>query len=152
MSIEETLANLGFDEATCVKGRASVADLFKRSARYGIYVLHFSRDEYYAGKAIDVTRRYVQHRKVHTDIERISFKCVPESRLKEEEPHIISTLEASGFWLRSIQFTRFPVGASDLDTVIPPEEQDRWLADLDYQDLGGSRATNGDLRRKYTAR
>ena len=60
-----------------------------------------------------------------------------------------STLEAAGFLLRNIQYTSFPTVATDLDTIIPQEEQTRWLDNLAYGDLGGTRATSPDLSRKY---
>ena len=50
------LDRLGFTAARCVRGRESVADMFPSGKRRGIYVLHCSNDEYYAGKATDVTR------------------------------------------------------------------------------------------------
>ena len=57
-----------FDAPELVAGRASIADLFRPSKRCGLYILHFDNGEFYAGQAIDVTRGYVQHRKVHSDI------------------------------------------------------------------------------------
>jgi hypothetical protein len=63
-----------------VQGRASIADLFKPHRRCGIYVLRFSNEEFYAGQAVDVTRRYAQHRKTHGDIEQMAFKQVPRGR------------------------------------------------------------------------
>ena len=140
---------LGFAVPVHVQGRASIADLFKPGKRCGIYVLHCSGSEYYAGKAIDVTRRYTQHRANHSDIEWISFREVQKDAHRVEEPRVIDALEAAGFLLRNIQYTSFPTVATDLDTIIPQEEQTRWLDDPAHNDLSGSRATSPDLSRKY---
>src|SRR4028118_633327 len=87
------LAELGFTYSTNVEGCTSIADLFKPKKRCGIYVLHFADGAFYVGKALDVTRRYVQHRKTHTDIEKITFKRVPSPQLKAEECDVIWHLE-----------------------------------------------------------
>jgi hypothetical protein len=152
VKIEDALIDLGFAEAVPVQGRASIADLFRRGQRCGLYVLHCSAGEHYAGKAVDVTRRYIQHRKIHTDIEKIAFKSMAEERLAEEEPRVIQTLETLGFLLRNVQFTNFPLHSPDLDTVIPPEEQAQWLQDVRYRNMSGNRAVGPVQRRKYARR
>ena len=81
MTTKKTLSDLGFTEAFDVEGRASIADLFKPNQRCGIYILHTSNEEHYAGQAIDVTRRYVQHIKNHIDIVKLSFKRVLQKKL-----------------------------------------------------------------------
>ena len=96
------LEKLGFPASRYVRGRASVADMFRQGKRCGIYLLHCSNAEYYAGQATDVTRRYVQHRKTHADIERISFKRVRRDRLDIEERRVIWALEEAGIYLRNI--------------------------------------------------
>jgi len=116
---------LGFAVPVHVQGRASIVDLFKPGKRCGIYVLHCSGSEYCAGKAIDVTRRYTQHRANHSDIEWISFREVQKDAHRVEEPKVIGTLEAAGFLLRNIDYTSFPTVATDLDTVVSMDEQDR---------------------------
>jgi hypothetical protein len=92
MTTKKTLSDLGFTETFAIEGRASIADLFKPNKRCGIYVLHTSNGEHYAGQAIDVTRRYVQHLKTHNDIVKISFKRVPQKKLNQEEQKVIHTL------------------------------------------------------------
>ncbi len=146
------LASMGFSEPRYVVGRASIADLFKPKNRCGIYVLHFANGDFYVGQAVDVTRRYVQHRKIHTDIEKIAFKRVPRSRLNDEEHSAIWRLEQNGWPLRNIRFTSFPRGESDFDLIMSPEDQVRWLEDLSYVDLQGDRVVNPTLRSKYTTR
>jgi hypothetical protein len=145
--------DLGFTQTFRVAGRASIADLFKPSQRCGIYVLHCSNDEYYAGQALDVTRRYIQHLKNHDDICDISFMRVPQKRLDQEEIRVIHTLEEVGLKLRNIRDTSIPHGESDFDLIMPPEEQELWLNDLKFVgDKNAKRIIDEDLRRKYRRR
>jgi len=121
------LPELGFTDKKLVKGRASIADMYQPGQRCGIYILQFDNEEYYAGKAIDVTRRFVQHSKVHSDISTIIFKQVQSDRLDEEERTVIQTLERTGYNLRNIVFTSIPKGESDFDVLMPVEQQEQWL-------------------------
>src|SRR5215211_1036625 len=140
---------MGFSPWRQVHGRASIADFFKPRGRCGIYVLRFSNEEFYVGQAVDVTRRYAQHRKTHIDIEQIAFKQVPSGKLNEEERSLIWHLERQGWSLRNVTFASMPKGESDFDLVMPPEEQERWLDDLGYADEGGQRLIDPELRRRY---
>lgn len=142
--------NLGFHSAYHVAGRASVADLFRPGERCGLYILHFANGEFYAGQAVDVVRRYTQHRQVHQDIERISFQCVERSSLNDTERDLIWELERAGYRLRNIALTSIPQGESDFDLIMSPAEQQRWLADGSFVDDSGSRPDDPELRRKYT--
>lgn len=143
------LEAMGFSRGEYVQGRASIADLFKPGRRCGIYVLRFSNGEFYAGQAVDVTRRYAQHRKTHADIEQLTLKEVPKGKLDEEERSLIWGLEREGWPLRNVTFASIPKGESDFDLVMPPEEQERWLGDLGCADEGGERLVDPELRRRY---
>ena len=146
------LEEMGFSRWRFVQGHASIADVFKPSRRCGIYVLRFSNGEFYAGRSEDVTRRYVQHRKTHADIEQIAFKQIPKSKLVVEERELIERLEREGCALRNITIVIPPKGKSDFDLVMPPEEQKRWLNDLGYIDEGSERRVDPELRRRYQER
>lgn len=147
------LNNLGFKETFDVQGRASIADLFKPNKRCGIYVLHASNGEYYAGQAVDVTRRYVQHLKNHGDIVKISFKTVPIKKLDDVEQTVIHTMENKGMPLRNIAYTSIPHGESDFDLVMPVKEQEQWLKNLGISgDKYKQRIVDESLRRKYRGR
>ena len=138
--------HLGFSQIFNVQGRASIADLFKRDNRCGIYILHFSNGEYYAGQARDVTRRYIQHRKNHQDIKKLSFRRVNEKRLNKIEQDVIYNLEENGYLLRNITFTSIPHGESDFDLIMPTKEQDAWLKNLDsVGDKNAERIVDKDL-------
>ncbi len=125
MTTKKTLSDLGFKKTFDVEGRAPIADLFKPSQRCGIYILHTSNGEHYAGQAIDVTRRYVQHCKNHNDIVKISFKRVSQKKLNQEEQKVIHTLEHEGLLLRNIAYASIPYGESDFDLVMPIKEQEK---------------------------
>jgi hypothetical protein len=140
----------GFSQPQFVEGRSSIADLFPTNKRCGLYILHFSDGEIYAGQAVDVTRRYIQHRKVHNDIEKISFKRVLRKNINDEERSLIWTLELAGHRLRNITFTAIPKGESDFDFIMSAERQNQWLNDINFVDSDGDRVVNPDLRRKYS--
>jgi hypothetical protein len=114
-----------FSQPRHVQGRASIADLFPSGKRCGLYILHFANGEIYLGQALDVTLRYVQHRKVHADIERISFRRVAKVILNDEERGLIWSLEQSGHRLRNITLTSIPKGESDFGLIMSVEEQNR---------------------------
>ena len=146
---KRVLADLGFQDPHNVNDRTSVADLYKPGKRCGIYVLHFETGEHYAGQAVDVTRRYCQHRQTHGDIVGISFKPAPENNLDDEEKTVVWTLEEKGFKLRNIALTSIPKGESDFDQIMSEADQERWLHDFAFIDKSGPRLSAPDLRRKY---
>ena len=147
--ISEVITLLSFSPLRSIQGRSSIADIFSVDKRCGIYILRFLNGEFYAGQALDVTRRYVQHRKTHNDIAEISFKQVASDSLDVAEREVIWTLEREDFHLRNIMFASIPKGESDFDFVMTVEEQKKWLDDFRYQDFGGARAQDDTLRRKY---
>jgi hypothetical protein len=149
-TIEAYLNRLGFPQSVPTLGRTSIADLYSKDKRCGIYVLHCSSDEYYVGQAVDVVRRYAQHRHTHRDILRISFKRVSEAQLNFEEQETVHALESKSVFLRNVHLVRFPAGETDFDFVMSFEDQQRWLQDLDYIDLQGERIVDMELRRRYT--
>ena len=78
-SNEHLIARLGFPSLHNVSGRHSIAELIGKSKnRCGIYLLHFDSGTYYIGQAVDVVRRFGQHRKMHLDI--IGFSFLPASK------------------------------------------------------------------------
>ena len=79
--------------------------MFSAEERCGLYVFHFANGDTYIGQAIEVTRRYAQHRMVHDDIGRISFKRCTRAKLNEEERTLTWQLEAAGHRLRNVSFT-----------------------------------------------
>ena len=127
---EAVLAELGFPRLVAVAGRVSVADLHSsKKRRCGVYVLEHSDGMHYVGQAIDVVRRFTQHRKLSPDIERFSFFEVARGELDAEESRCIQGAEARGLRLRNRMLVKQIIGESDLDDVLSPEEQQTWLAE-----------------------
>lgn len=146
---ESTLRSLHFERTLLVEGRTSIADLFRPNKRCGIYVLRFTNGEAYAGQAVDITRRYVQHRKTHDDIKHLDFKVAPRTALNAEERTVIQALERNGVRLRNITFTSVPAGVADFDLVMSTDEQDRWLQGLSHAEAPGVRTNDVALRARY---
>lgn len=150
LDLGQVAAQLGFGKWYDVRGRVSVADIFRPHERCGIYLLSFANGEAYAGQAVDVTRRYAQHRKVHPDIEVMTFQTVIVDDLDNVERSTIRKLEGAGIRLRNVVFASIPYGPSDFDLIMRPEEQERWLTDVSYVDLAGPRTEDADTRRRFS--
>lgn len=135
-----------------IAGRTSIADLVKPRKRCGIYILHFQDGELYAGQAKDVTRRYAQHRENYRDISHLSFRSVPEKELDKVERAVVLELRGTQR-IRNVMLNVLPETNCDLDTVFPPNQQQRWLAENDYiPPISPERATQDELRRQYRHR
>ena len=80
-TIHDILANENFIGPIHVEGREAIANLFPLDKRCGIYVLHFANSMAYVGQSVDVTRRYIEHRRNHNDIVEMSFKQIKRSDL-----------------------------------------------------------------------
>lgn len=150
--IDAVLAAQGFAGAGPVAGEPSIAHI-GREQRCGLYCLHFTDGAFYVGKALDVVSRYRQHRQTWDDIARISFKRVPVENLARQEEALIKLLEREGFALRNIVFTtpgQSPFGMADFDSLMPAENQQRWLSDLTYIDRTGPRLVDETHRARYS--
>lgn len=150
--IDDLLNELGFAPAKYIKGRSSIADLFKPGERCGIYILHFGNNEFYAGKATDVSRRYIQHCATHKDIDKISFKSISRDELDEVERTVIWRLEQNRLPLRNVVFTSMPKGESDFDLIMSSDEQLDWINNLPITNFQGERLVDPELRRKFRIR
>lgn len=137
----------GFSKHLEVKGYPSIAHMFpNKRKRCGIYVLHFTNGECYVGQSVDVVKRYSQHRKRHTDIERLSFMLIPRDALTPKEIAVIRTLSDIGLPLRNINIVDFSYAHTDFETVMPLDEQLRWRDNPSYIDAAGDRPE--DLRQR----
>lgn len=150
--VETWLTHRGFKPPLDVGDRRSIADAFPATRRCGIYVLRFTTDEMYVGQAVNVCRRFAQHRATHTDITALRFLRTPRTRLNETERDVIHTLERRGVLLRNFTFASAPSGESDLDLILPPEAQEDFRGDGVSFDSLVERAVFPDLRRKYAPR
>lgn len=143
----------GFEKYLFVKKRRSIADSFSKTNRCGIYILHFTNDEYYVGLATDVVKRYDQHRKSYDDIEYLSFKEVTKKNLVATEIEIVYKLEGLNKALRNINIVSTVIGDTDLDLVVSKEDQDKWINyELPFESLTTERFEYPELRKKYTAK
>ncbi|MBQ1066091.1 MULTISPECIES: GIY-YIG nuclease family protein [unclassified Micromonospora] len=116
-------------DRVAVDGAGSIAHLLPRSrGRCGIYELTFADGERYVGQAVDVVARFGMHRQKWHDIVEIAFRRVPRDRLDEEERDQIRRRESAGVRLRNVVHTAGRLGAADLDRILPPPRQQRWLA------------------------
>lgn len=141
--------SMGFKTSEEITGRSSLSNVFPPSARCGIYILHFADGRYYVGQAIDVVRRYGQHRLTYRDIQRISFKKTAQRDLAREEIDTIGELERLGVELRNISLVSIPHWESDFDQIMTAADQQRWLNDLGFTDFTGTRGLAPQLRERY---
>ena len=119
---------IGFPALTDVTSLQSVAHLFGVSKkRCGIYLLAFQSGLFYVGQAVDVVRRFSQHRKIHDDIVGFSFIPVPKSELDATEKGFIFKAESSGLKITNAVHVTSIVGDTDFDLLVPVTEQNSWL-------------------------
>lgn len=148
--VKKTASEFEFPEFVWVYCRPTVADLFKPDKRCGIYILRFRNNQFYVGQAVDVIRRFVQHAKVHDDIQEISFKTFPPTELNRIEQELIKLLESKKVKLRNINLTSIPKGETDLDLIIPFDEQQLWLQSNQTSKLNEHKLDEPDLQEKYS--
>lgn len=149
--MDSEFKNLGFKKYLFANGRRSLADSFTKNNRCGIYILHFENGEYYAGLAIDVVRRYAQHRKNHLDIDYVSFKEIAKPALDLVETETIAKLERVNKTLRNISKVSIIHGETDFDLLISIEKQEQWLNKKSpIENLSSARFNYPELRNRYT--
>jgi hypothetical protein len=148
--VKKTASEFDFPEFVWVYCRPTVADLFKPDKRCGIYILRFRNNQFYVGQAVDVIRRFVQHAKVHDDIQEISFKTLLATELNKVEQELIKSLESKKVKLRNINLTSIPKGDTDLDLIIPLDEQQLWLQSNQITELNEHIPDEPDLQEKYS--
>ena len=101
----------------------SVAHLFPRNNRAGVYILWFTNGERYVGQATDVVTRFSSHRRRWDDIEYLDFCRTPRASLLQLEKQMIGSQLSLGKQLRNITHALGPLGDSDPDPVVTPDEQ-----------------------------
>ena len=132
---ESSAVALGFPNLEQVESLQSVAHLFGSSKpRRGIYLLHFKSGLWYVGQAIDVVRRFSQHRRNHTDIIAFSFIPVPIENLDIIEKTLIYKAELLRLKITNAVHVTSVVGDTDLDLVVSRNDQESWLNNLSYFD------------------
>ena len=148
------IPELGFETTYEVGNLLSIAHLFPKNERCGIYCLKFSNNQFYIGRAIDFVRRFVQHRKTYDDIVEVSFFKVPPNLQSEPERKLIHKAEAKGFKLRNIVETSVTYADSDFDELFLPSEQEKWLITAEVKEfiyrISGENIDNQRIR--YTTK
>jgi len=133
----EKLVPLGFPAVSIVESLYSIAHLFGATKpRCGIYCLVFSPGHFYIGQAIEVVRRFSQHRKNYDDIVGFTFLPVLKSELNDVEKKLIYEAENIGLTMRNVVHVTNVAGDTDLDLLLPLSEQESWLSS-EYQDSKG---------------
>ena len=129
-SSPERFANLGFAAVTPVSTLRSIAQLFGSSKpRCGIYLLEFAEHRFYIGQAVEVVRRFAQHRKNYDEIVGFSFIPTQRANLDDVERRLIRRAEDLGLVMLNTVHASNVVGDTDLDLVVSPSEQAEWLSD-----------------------
>jgi hypothetical protein len=126
---ETTYAKLGFPPLKPVATLPTVAHLFsskRKNSRCGVYLLAFPDNTHYIGKAIEVVRRFSQHRQRHA-ISGFSFIPTREALLDRVEFDKIRLAENLGLRLINVVHTSVTAVEADLDLVLPPGEQAKWI-------------------------
>ncbi len=100
--VKKILSQHKFADFKLVKGRSSIADLYKKNERCGIYVFRIENGEYYVGQSIDCVKRFSQH--IYTDIpDAQEFTCnaYDKDTLDAVEISLISEFRENGLKLRN---------------------------------------------------
>lgn len=125
----KSIASLGFSVVNNVESLLSIAHLFGTSKkRCGVYCLGFRGDIFYIGQAVDVVRRFAQHRRNYDDIILFYFMPAPKNQLDEIEKGLIYKAEAIGVKLKNAVHVSSILGETDFDLVMPIDEQEAWLS------------------------
>lgn len=129
----------------------SVAHLFPKAKRCGIYILGFSNGERYVGQSVNVVTRFGMHRRRWDDIDELLFSPCPRAELDAFEQRMIRA-QRGRHPLRNITHALGPLGESDLDPIVAPDEQYAWLnEDAELADVQ-VRADDPEQRKKYRTR
>ena len=120
---------MGFPLITNVATLFSISHLFGTSKkRCGIYLLQFTDELFYIGQAVDVVRRFSQHRRNYDDIQGFSFIPIVKDSLNEVEKELIFNAESLVFKLKNAVHVSSILGDTDFDLLMPISEQDAWLS------------------------
>lgn len=148
----DAVAHEGFQQSWDVEGVASLASVIAQGERCGIYMLAFTTGEWYVGQAVDVARRFLDHRDTHSDIARVFFKPVEPEYLDQEERRLIGLVETDWGWpVRNIRGASLPKGIADLHDLVAEQDLKKWVLDASHDiDLGTARAFEDQARKLAT--
>lgn len=121
-----------FCPAICFADARTVALPPEQPVLSGWYLLRFHDDSFYVGESVDLRGRMAGHRaKWGDEIATVRFRpeMASKQELKRRERVLTHELEALGVPLRNVVNASVTSGRDALDELLPPSEQDRWLAD-----------------------
>ena len=128
-----SLAAMGFPAMAPVSSLPTIAHLFGTSKkRCGVYFLAFRPGLFYVGQAVDVVKRFSQHRRIHDDIVGFSFIAIPKAELDIAEKAFIFRAESLGVKLTNAVHVTSVIGDTDFDLVVSVAEQEAWLCAPSY--------------------
>ena len=126
--ISTYIEELGFPPIQSTATLKSIANFFPyKKNRCGIYLLMLPSGCFCIGKSKTVVRRFAQHLAAHEKILGFSFIPTKISRLDATERDLIFRAQALGLVLTNSTHVAHIVGETDLDLVVPPDQQERWL-------------------------
>ena len=148
----DAVAREGFQQSWDVEGVTSLASVVAQGERCGIYLLAFTTGEWYVGQAVDVARRFLDHRGKHPDIARVFFKPVEPESLDHEELRLIGLIETTWGWrVRNLRGASLPKGTAELHDLVSEEDLRKWVLDPSYDVDPGTPRTFDDQARKLAA-
>ena len=132
---------MGFPLVTNVATLFSISHLFGTSKkRCGIYLLQFADELFYIGQAVDVVRRFSQHRRTFDDIQGFAFMPVAKDALNATEKELIFIAESLGFKLKNAVHVSSIIGDTDFDLLMPIAEQEVWLSATSFVESSGAQS------------
>lgn len=148
----DAVAREGFQQSWDVEGVTSLASVVAQGERCGIYLLAFTTGEWYVGQAVDVARRFLDHRDTHSDIAPVFFKPVAPEHLDQEELRLIGLVETTWGWqVRNIRGASLPKGIAELHDLVAEQDLEKWVLDPNHViDLGTPRAFEDQARKLAT--
>ncbi|MCU0650161.1 MAG: GIY-YIG nuclease family protein [Gemmatimonadaceae bacterium] len=122
---------LGFPPVIPVERRRSIAVLFPlKRRRTGVYLLVFSDGACYIGQAVNVVRRFSQHRRSYDDrIVGFSFQHCARRDLDGLERTLIQEAELKGVPLAQTTWKTEVYGEADVDDVLTDADVESWCRD-----------------------
>lgn len=128
-ALQDAITQLGFPPIVDVSGRLSVVDLFAiRKSRTGIYLLAFDDSTFYIGQALDVCRRFIQHRMNVGRIKGFAFIPTLKRNLDQKEKQLIHLAEDLGLPITNRTHVSDILAETDLDQLVSVDAQQAWIS------------------------
>lgn len=128
-------AQLGFAEFTDVFEKKHIKHIIPKSNVSGIYCLLVEDELYYIGKSLNISGRFIDHKRTHKNIHKFTYIECGCEKLDEFEQHCIHTADAAGLKILNVQYASHPICKTDFDDLMPISEQEEWFnGEIDYSD------------------